>query len=268
LIIGYINESDIQDLPINRRITYVKLDESRLQSHGYSSYEDQEFFEIVKLKWKLFSKLQEIAETNVICYLDLDVILLEDFEELISDFFIKNPSKLALVQDDSVRPDIPQLCMGMFAFRNTPFAEDIFTSCSKIHMEKSRVENRIGDDEIITQFYVDNPNQISLLPQSTFPTGRLINTFIYNSNFVGISTAHPYIFHANYLVGTKKKSLVLSRIAKRFGLKPKDLGIGFLDSQVIRADFIMRSVYRKLATTFNSRNLIARKAPRRITDIS
>lgn len=265
LVIGYINELDIRDLPIHRRITYVKLDESRLPSHGYSSYEDQEFFEIVKLKWKLFSKLQEISETKVICYLDLDVILLKNFEEMISNFFIKNPTKLVLVQDDSVRPDIPQLCMGMFAFRNIPSAEEIFATCSKIHMDKSKAEKRIGDDEIITQFYVDDPNQISLLPQSTFPTGRLINTFIHNSNFIGISTAPPYIFHANYLVGTRKKSLVLARIAIKSGLKPKDLGIGFLDSQIIRVDFIMRSVYRKLPAILDSRNLRAKKAARQIS---
>lgn len=246
IIIGYVNEFDIRDLPIDHRITYVKLNETESGIKSYFSYESQEFFEIVKLKWQLLSMLQERAVTGFICYLDLDVVLLKDFEETISQFFSKNPRKQLLVQDDSVRPDFPHLCMGMLAFRNSPAAGQIFACCSTMHTDKSKSENRVGDDEIITNYYNARPEEISLLPQSTFPTGRLLNTFIHRQNFVGIATAGPYIFHANYLVGTRKKSLVLLKIAVREGLKPRYLGIGFLDHQKIRVEYTLRSIYRNL----------------------
>ena len=89
IIIGYVNEFDIRGLPLHHRISYVKLKDTKSGKNGYSSYENQELFEIVKLKWQLLSMLQERARTDFICYLDLDVVLLNDFEESISLFFSK-----------------------------------------------------------------------------------------------------------------------------------------------------------------------------------
>jgi hypothetical protein len=63
IVIGYVNKDDVRSLPEDPRITYLdlKFEYSELvvdsYSQNYISFENPEFFKLVKLKWNLFEKI-------------------------------------------------------------------------------------------------------------------------------------------------------------------------------------------------------------------
>jgi len=246
IVVGYVDLIDIEGLPEHQRIKYLKINDSFKARERYQSYENKQFFEIVQLKWSLFSILQKSSETDYNCYLDLDVIVINDFEETFIQLFTKDTKTHFLIQDDSVRPDQPQLCMGVVGFKKSKIANRSIGHCAKIHKYRGEKEFRIGDDEVVTEYYKQNPGIFKLLPQSTFPTGRLLSAFLNNSNFVGIKVEDPFVFHANYLVGDRKKSLVLIEIAKKFNFNYRNLGLDFRSYVSLRLEIFARKVNCRL----------------------
>ena len=75
-----------------------------------------------------------------------------------------------------------------------------------------------GDDWVISELYSrsDSKNQFWLLPQMSFPVGLMANTFLDRSIFSGLVPPNPYIFHANYLVGSQRKALMMANMLRVF----------------------------------------------------
>jgi hypothetical protein len=107
--------------------------------------------------------------------------------------------------------------MGIFAFRNNQETASIISECSNIHEKSLEANPRFGDDDVITQYFVshDRDNRIFLLPQQSFPVGNLVNLFLPISPLRGLRPDFPYIYHANFVVGSRKKEFLLKLITFR-----------------------------------------------------
>jgi hypothetical protein len=112
--------------------------------------------------------------------------------------------------------------MGFVAFRMGAYFDQLMNNASRMHSEMLKTNRRTGDDDVITEIYTSQifPKEIQLLPQMTFPVGNLLNLFSKRDEFPGLKPFAPYIFHANFVVGIRRK-LLITKIA--FNLNGIDL---------------------------------------------
>jgi hypothetical protein len=223
IIIGYINPSDLLDLPKDERITHLDLsqylekihlvDERWSRAGKYVPFDNDDFFDLVRIKWVMF---EEVLRNNEgLIYTDLDVIWLEDVHESFRSYFENNPEVYALVQDSSTQIEDTQLCMGLFACRSNDLTRVLLNTCAKLHEDGRSLGLRYSDDSAISDFYRVNKRSIGLqrLPQSLFPVGNMTNLFLPVSIFRGLRPNKPMVFHANYVVGVRRKLALLRLIS-------------------------------------------------------
>lgn len=216
ILIGYIDLADVIDLPISARITYVDLLTTRSidgvnASSKYIDFSQENFYKLVQYKWVLL----EYAHT-----LKFDTIIFSDFDVYwhrspitqLNETFSSFPEINIQIQTYTSEPANEKLCMGFVAFRNSLSTEGLFQRMSDLHSKALLLNPYTGDDNVISDVYnsdIDFRNQCRLLPQSTFPTGNLINTFARKNLFPGLIPYEPFIFHANFVVGSTKKIQLL-----------------------------------------------------------
>jgi hypothetical protein len=223
IYIGYLNLEDLTDLPKDPRLHFVDLSDAatsrglRNNSSKYIDFSQDYFFQLVQLKWDLFRLVGEISKADFVTYSDLDVVILKDVVSEFGRLFQDSPHIEIVVQDFTYSIVEPRLCMGMFAFRNNTETASIISECSEIHTHGLLDNSRFGDDDVITQYFVSHGrnNRILLLPQQSFPVGNLVNLFLPISPLRGLRPDYPYIYHANFVVGSRKKEFLLELIATR-----------------------------------------------------
>ena len=217
IIVGYLSERDLLNLPQNSRISTLNLspvaEEMGVPNYfaDYQSYTTEDFFQIVKLKWPLIERILRENPSADIVYTDVDVIWLNNpIPELLK---MKNvfPDMSIAIQNNSFSPDNIGLCMGFVFFVNSKSTMKIVEMCESEHMAMYDHNPRVGDDAVITHLYISSKleSQVKILSQATFPTGNLVALAGRNRIFPGISNPPLYIFHANYVVGEKKKILLM-----------------------------------------------------------
>jgi hypothetical protein len=216
ILIGYIDERDLQKLPKNSRISFVNLQSQDSQIRNgtnqpkyYSDWNDQNFYDIIKLKWELLIYALSLSYSFII-YSDIDVIWLSDAAQVIQATFEKRDYLNLQIQSFTYASSSPKLCMGFIALRSNEYSERILLQAKKRHWAEAKNNPRIGDDEIITLLYEElgYPYQFLELPQFRFPVGEGLN-LLKKSRFPGLNMPTPYIFHANYVVGLRNKRLLL-----------------------------------------------------------
>jgi hypothetical protein len=235
IYIGYLDKNDLHDLPNNKRLHFIDLSSAALtrglisSSTGYIDFSNDYFFQLVQLKWDLFEEVLNQGGADFIVYLDLDVVVLKDLASEFNEVFKGNPQVEVLIQDFTFLPSSPRLCMGVFAFRCKESTLSIIKECSDIHASGLLKNSRYGDDDVITQFFVSDSRaaSIRLLPQQSFPVGNLFNLLLPISPLRGLRPEIPFIFHANFVVGNLKKTLLLTlvlvKIEKKYLLKAMQL---------------------------------------------
>lgn len=217
IYIGYLNNSDLSDLPKSERIHYIDLSVQAFQKNlvpetgDYVSFDKDFFFQLVQLKWDLFHLVFTKTNIDILVYLDLDVVVLKDVVAEFENTFKSLPHINVLVQDFTHEPSIPRLCMGVFALRRGHFSTKLLQLCSDTHQKTLFLNPRFGDDDVITAVYADKEfkNSFLRLPQQSFPVGNLVNLFLPISPLRGLRPLKPFIFHANFVVGFEKKHLLL-----------------------------------------------------------
>jgi hypothetical protein len=222
VVVGYLKSEDIEGLPQDSRVQYLKLSEflgdlSDLpllheQSRNYVSFDEEVFFQLVQVKWILLRKLLEVFD--VVIYTDLDVIWLEDVAKDFLKTFESKEHMDVIVQDFSYTLSETKLCMGLFAARRSDFSANLIDRCSAIHASHVIETPRFSDDDAISMFYekCDNPQKIARLPNQSYPVGNLINLFLPFSVLRGLRPRRPMIFHANFVVGQNRKIMLLRLI--------------------------------------------------------
>jgi hypothetical protein len=229
IIVGYLRESDVKDLPQNDRIKYLNLESSEeinLNENDsvYRDFSQDEFYKLVQYKWVLFKEIMKMQYTNIV-YSDLDVVWVGDACKIVKTTFDKRNDLHILVQSFSSSPAHPRLCMGFFAFRNSTVSSNLIETAQEMHKRMSSISPRIGDDDVITKLYseLDYPHWLCELPQSTFPVGNMLALYSQRPRFPGLRAPTPAIFHANFVVGITNKR-ILMRLFLNKAIK-KELGI-------------------------------------------
>lgn len=216
ILIGYLNEADVLELPKSSRVTYVDLLTLRSISgvnptSKYVDFSQEDFYKLVQYKWVLLDYAMTLKIDTVI-FSDFDVYWHKSPIAQLNETFTSFPEINIQIQTYTSEPAIEKLCMGFVAIRNNPSAKLLLQRMSDLHSNALQLAPFTGDDNIISDAYnsdVDFRNQCRLLPQSTFPTGNLINTFASRNLFPGLIPYEPFIFHANFVVGSKKKVQLL-----------------------------------------------------------
>ena len=242
VVIGYINDVDIEELPKNPRIIFLKIptrthDLFENPKADYLPFDNQQFFVLVAYKWELFRILFSFGVTRII-YSDLDVAWFSDLSEILDDAHIANPDVRLFIQSATTNPSNPQLCMGLVSILNDPRTLEMISECFAEHYSRALSGEKIGDDDVISEYYrKSQASWIRELPQSTFPVGMFLNLLERSARFPGLISVKPFMFHANYVVGMANK-LTLLQIAKSMashghpysGLNSKQLARLFIKS--------------------------------------
>jgi hypothetical protein len=242
IFVGYINDSDVKDLPNNKRISYLTLDPKvvGLERYGqsYRDFADVEFYKIVQLKWQLLEKLM-CLHYKYIFYSDFDVTWINNPILNIESAFENNDTLHVLIQSFTTNPAQVRLCMGFVAFRKGVISNEFIDNAQKRHAEIYKTNSLIGDDDVVTQLFneLNQPSWIRELPQSTFPVGSILNLYSKRNSFPGLSAPKPYVFHSNYVVGLMNKRILTSIISRRFELVPYSLRYTFFDLLILFKTF-------------------------------
>lgn len=227
IYVGYLNESDIQDLRALDNLIFINLseflqpeDQILLSASTYAEYTSEIFFRLVRLKWSLFSKVCKEVQNGIIIYSDLDVLWLDDVVGYIEHIFQQNSKIQICIQDQTFMSLDKVLCMGLFSVRVNMDSIDFFEEMSIRHKDALAINPKAGDDGVITDYYraLEDKSIFFLLPQMGFPVGSLSNAFFDVGYFTGLKLTKPYIFHANYVVGQRRKLVLLLAVARHFGL--------------------------------------------------
>ena len=228
IFIGYTRIADVHSLSGIPNLHLVDLSSYLAEielgdSSGYLDYNNQDFYQLVQLKWHLFEELLSIhiPTCNFLVYSDFDVIWNENPEDFLRNIFLNNNEVEICVQDASAKIAKRSLCMGFIAFRNSNEALSIISSAKELHRSTLLENPRSGDDWVISQLYSESnlKNQFWLLPQLSFPVGLMANTFLDRSIFSGLVPPKPFIFHSNYLVGSERKALMMIHMLRVFGME-------------------------------------------------
>ena len=116
LVIGYTSEADISELPKDSRISYLDLSAEALElgiankDGKYQSFDEDSFFSLVQLKWKLLERLLLSNPEQNLIYSDLDVFWIRDASQLVEKSFDANPRLNLLIQNFTAEPSLYGFC--------------------------------------------------------------------------------------------------------------------------------------------------------------
>ena len=258
VVVGYVSKSDVSELPHNKRISFLDLSESAKELNidtgekSYQSFDQDTFFSLVRLKWAMLEKLMQNGNYNYLIYNDVDVLWIQDPTKVIEDSFDAIHDAEILIQNFTSEPSQPNLCMGFVAFRNSERSIRMIQDCAALHNLLLESNPRTGDDDVISKYYRDKAftQSILQLPQGLFPVGNFANLFSKKNFFPGLTPFKPYIFHANFVVGLKKKIQLSYLIVHVYS---RDRQVSNLRIVMIKIELSLRSKYlaaRKVARKF------------------
>jgi len=242
IVIGFIKQEDIVDLPKSDRISYKKLEYGKdWITNSYTDIQDLSFFKIVQLKWQLIKFVLGEGTSHLI-YSDCDVFWNRDPIPEIVKGFDKFPNVHMYIQSDTRAIDYLVPCMGFVAMRNNALLKDFIIECEIAHKELSLSNLRVGDDDVVKAKIEEygQPEWIRELPQSTFPVGALLGLYKSKSSFPNVTNPAPYIFHANYTVGLRNKRLMMrmflsGRQRRIYKLKMSGSWIAYYSLKIIKS---------------------------------
>lgn len=252
IFVGFVNPLDISDIPRSERINFYDLSSAasmldlRVGNGEYQSFDDDYFFSLVQLKWYLILDLMSQNPSSHIIYTDVDVLWNQESDKVVVESFRALDHVEIFIQSFTVRPALPRLCMGFAAFRNSMQSSALVRECIKIHREMLKLNPRIGDDDVITELYrrKEFPEYIYQLPQTSFPVGNMLNLFRRLPMYPGLFPESPMIFHANHVVGLRKKLELLHLFSASQG---KHLySVGKVRAIAIRIMVLLRFIVQQL----------------------
>ena len=212
IYIGFVNSRHLVGVPTSTQIELIDLSLhantlgiNRSSDGEYLSFDDSNFFNLVRLKWYLLREI--LLRHEAVVYTDLDVVWFRDITKEIAELFARDAYVDAVIQDASTDIRSVSLCMGVFALKRGAFAEFLITNCLELHSNGLTKYESYGDDNAIIDFYLNSTerHRIQRLPQSAYPVGIFSNLLLPFALKKGWSAKAPSIFHANYLIGLEAK---------------------------------------------------------------
>jgi hypothetical protein len=241
ILIGHLSEGDLPSLRPDVRVTPLLLrnqfeTDLDIVNAEYADFSEDSFYKIVQYKWQLLEEAFNLGYEYVV-YSDTDVYWNQDpLPELLKVF--QNREEVAIqIQSFSDLLSEPKLCMGFVALKKSSFTSEFLSRCKSQHKIHSQKIGRIGDDDIVTQFYIDNyfPSSILELPQTTFPVGRMLKLYSVKSKFPGLPSPVPFIFHANYVIGLRNKIILMKIFIRNYGVFENNVKFGKANLLILQA---------------------------------
>jgi len=254
ILVGYLRESDVSDLPRDPRISFTNLTNRvshtlPLQSSNYVDFSQTQFYQLVQYKWVLLEHAHSL-DFEMIIFSDFDVYWNRSPITELNKVFFESPEIEVQIQNYTSNPSNEQLCMGFVAFKNGPGFKNLILHLAQLHRESLVHKEFTGDDNIISDYYKMNLSfrqQVRLLPQSTFPTGNLINAYSRRNFFPGLVPYEPFIFHANFVVGNSKKIHLLKTFIYGSQFREEDASKTFrlkLSLMILRTGVFVKRLFK------------------------
>jgi len=269
-LVGYLNESDLPDIPFGDRVSTLQLDvnsipglqDVRGESSEYFDFSEVGFYRIVQLKWQLLLSSLEMNFEFVI-YCDTDVLWLKNPLVTLANTFDARKNVSIQIQNFTQSGSEPKLCMGFVAFRKCEETLVFIEECRDLHMLKMNGDSKVGDDDIVTELYLSKgqPSYLYELPQFYFPVGMQLNAYSKRNLFPGLSSPVPYIYHANYVVGLNNKRLLMRLFLNlhKVKLNKSKLGVGWKVILLLKRSRLMVGTFRLQIKTFLNRRIKYRR---------
>jgi hypothetical protein len=251
IYVGYLHETDILEIRNIDNIHFIDLmnhleirDRDLFVSSQYTEYSSELFFKLVQLKWALFIRVAEVIRSGIIVYSDLDVVWLDDVIDYVKQIFDTDSKISICIQDQTFKSVEKELCMGLFSMRVNEDSVSFLEQMATNHKNSLLLNPRSGDDGVITDYYrsLQDKSSFYLLPQLGFPIGSLANSYFDVGYFSGLRLKNPYIFHANYVVGARRKLILLLAMSNNFGLPVKFLEV----KSSVKLELILRKYLLRL----------------------
>jgi hypothetical protein len=240
ILLGYLEMNDLPSLRPDVRVTPLLLqnqfatDVDNLNS-DYKDFSEDIFYEIVQYKWHLLEEAFKLGYDYII-YSDTDVYWNQDPLPEILTVFQSREEVSIQIQSFTDLLSQPQLCMGFVALKKSEASSEFLSECKSRHKLHSHEIGRIGDDEIVTQFYADKnfPNSILELPQTTFPVGRMLKLYSITSKYPGLPSPVPFIFHANYVIGLRNKIILMKIFIQNYSTFENKVNHGVVNFSILQ----------------------------------
>ena len=214
IYIGTDSASSISKELDRSRIEILELEvDTRISAETLGSYQDFNsdlFYRIVQYKWKLLIEMFDKGFEYII-FSDSDVFWKNNpILDLISAFS-HDPNKVILIQDATLTAEEIRLCMGFLIIRNSDSARTLVNQAYALHLKMSASRAKVGDDDVISEMYREPEIQkiVGRLPQISYPVGILLNLFAARDKMPGLRPNDPFIFHANFAIGLRRKYLLM-----------------------------------------------------------
>jgi hypothetical protein len=240
ILIGYLEKNDLPTLRPDVRVTPLLLqnqfatDVANLNG-DYKDFSEDTFYEIVQYKWQLLEDALKL-DYDYIIYSDTDVYWNKDpLPEIVAVFRSREEVSIQ-IQSFTDLLSQPKLCMGFVALKKSETSLELLSECKSRHKVHSQEIGRIGDDEIVTQFYADKnfPNSILELPQTTFPVGRMLKLYSTTSKYPGLPSPEPFIFHANYVIGLRNKIILMKIFIRNYSTFENKVKYGITNFSILQ----------------------------------
>ncbi len=260
IVIGITHDAQRALFPADPNIIFLDLSAS-LSLDGlkfletdtkYRAYTNNDFFRVVQLKWDLISKTMRMFPEHNVLFSDFDVLWISNPLPHLEVFLSSHPNCQIVIQDNSTDLNLFAVCMGFVYFRNNRFTNDMILSLASRHEVMGKIAP-IGDDAIMSEYLKSEMpmEKYHVLPLHLFPTGNLSKLFLRKELFPGFKAPSPYIFHANYVSGLRKKALLMYLVARRINLSMSR--VGALQRMSFSLEVILRRIkYLPLTRFFRS----------------
>jgi len=227
IVVGYVNKSDIEDIPSHERVDLLDLSDHLIDTQPndtngtYREYGSGAFASVVALKWILVDHCLTLSQPDAVIYCDVDVIWLDDAAYDVTAAFRARPAVQLLVQSQDVSAAVWLPCTGFVAYRGSERALEIVRECRNRHHEallQVTPGAYIDDETVMRDYYPHStPGEIQSLPQAAYPVGSLANLYRREAFLPGLGAPRPIIFHANWVIGMKAKAELLNRVLRELG---------------------------------------------------
>ena len=156
---------------------------------------------------------RSLRDYKYVIYSDLDIAWLKNPLPLLLE--VLNEFDFAF-QSEVQASARPVLCFGFASIRSTVFSRFLFKKLAKKLIEGSN-ENPVVDQVFLNEFYNNNlffRKRLWPLPEGLFPNGLLYKILDKNEDDELLANQlQPFIYHANFLIGTTAKAKFLSKYA-------------------------------------------------------
>jgi hypothetical protein len=183
----------------------LELGLDSLEFDTYSNFGKERFIKLTSFKWYLLLDiLKKHREVDFVVFSDLDVIWFEFPSQ--DPFHLKaNQSCVSLIQDDTPRGATEyHFCTGIMFWKSSPKSIEILTNLFETQISSNLIGRLVPDEPILNQYWrqLGDKSIFKILDLTKFVIGNRFFHLFFSKRY---KSSKQTAFHANYVVGEKRK---------------------------------------------------------------